>query len=206
MPLKLKKYAFLTVLCGSLYVNAQQGGAYDIMNAPASGYRMKAEVVSGDTVPVMQLDNVEITAEYVFRNQKQYEQWTRTKYNVKKVYPYAILAAAKLREFDNQLASITDAKERKRFIKVCERDLRSEFEDELKGLSFSQGRILMKLIDRETGKTTYEIVRQLRGGFEAAMWQAVARIFGHNMKTEYDARLEDLFVERAVRLVETGRF
>lgn len=70
----------------------------------------------------------------------------------------------------------------------------------------AQGRILMKLIYRETGKTTYDIVKQMRGGFEAGMWQAVARLFGNNMKTTYDARVEDIMIEKAVRLVETGRF
>jgi hypothetical protein len=196
-------YALFVLSAG---LRSQTSAAADIMSAPQNGYRLQAEVMNGDTVPVMNLENVYVTTEYVFKNPKLYEQWTRTKFNVKKVYPYAILAAAKLKEFDMELAKITDEKSRKKYIKVCERNLRTEFEDELKGLSFSQGKVLMKLIDRETGKTTYEIVRQLRGGFEAAMWQTLARIFGHNMKSEYDARVEDILVERAVRLVETGRF
>ena len=66
--------------------------------------------------------------------------------------------------------------------------------------------ILMKLIDRESGKTTYEVVKQLRGSFQAAMWQTVARLFGHNMKTEYDANVEDIMIERAIKLVENGQF
>jgi hypothetical protein len=64
----------------------------------------------------------------------------------------------------------------------------------------------MKLIDRETGKTTYDLVKQLRGSFQAAMWQTVARIFGHNMKSEYDANIEDIMIERAIKLVENGQF
>jgi hypothetical protein len=201
-----KIFALASVLALAGNGNAQQALASDIMTAPQNGYRLRAEVINGDTVPVMDLDNVYVTTEFVFKNVKQYEMWTRTKFNVKKVYPYAILAAAKLKEYDRELAKIEDEKSRKKYIRICEKDLRSEFEDELKGLSFSQGKVLMKLIDRETGKTTYQIVKQLRGGFEAAMWQTVARIFGHNMKTEYDGRLEDVLVERAVRLVETGRF
>lgn len=132
--------------------------------------------------------------------------WTRTKYNVKVVYPYAILAAAKLKEYDKALAQIENEKLRKTFIKKCEKDLRTEFEDELKALTVSQGKILMKLIDRESGKTTYEVVKQMRGAFQAAMWQTVARIFGHNLKSGYDAQVEDIMIERAVKLVETGRF
>ena len=64
----------------------------------------------------------------------------------------------------------------------------------------------MKLIDRESGKTTYQIVKEMRGGFQAAMWQTVACIFGHNMKVEYDANVEDVMIERAVKIVEAGQF
>jgi hypothetical protein len=125
---------------------------------------------------------------------------------VKKVYPYAILAAAKLKEYDKVMEKMTDEDLKKAFLKVCEKDLRNEFEDELKDLSISQGKVLMKLIDRETGKTTYDLVKQLRGSFQAAMWQTVARIFGHNMKSEYDANIEDIMIERAIKLVENGQF
>jgi len=122
------------------------------------------------------------------------------------VYPYAILAAAKLKEYNNALNRMTNKEMQKVFLKQCEKDLKKDFEEELKALTVSQGKILMKLIDRETGETTYEIVKQLRGTFQAAMWQALARIFGHNMKVEYDAKAEDLMIERAIKLVESGQF
>lgn len=178
----------------------------DITVPPPSGYRCRAEVVNGDTLPVVDLYTVYVYTDFVFKTQRQRELWTRTKYNVKKVYPYAILAAAKLKEYNKALEKITDEEYKKVFLKVCEKDLRSEFEDELKGLTTSQGRTLMKLIDRETDKTTYDIVKQLRGGFQAAMWQTVARLFGQNMKSEYDPQVEDILIERAVKLVEAGQF
>ncbi|MDI9342100.1 MAG: DUF4294 domain-containing protein [Sediminibacterium sp.] len=187
-------------------VPAQQNTAYDIMVPPEKGVRCRAEVLNGDTVPVVDLYPVDIETQFVFRNPKHYEQWTRVKYNVKKVYPYAILAAAKLKEYDKALAAISDERLKKTFLKTCERDLRNEFEDELKNLSVSQGKVLMKLIDRESGKTTYEIVKQLRGSFQAAMWNALATLFGNNMKCEYDPATEDIFIERAVKLVERGDF
>jgi hypothetical protein len=170
------------------------------------GYKVKAEVINGDTVPVIDLPYVYVYTEYVYRNKRQYEQWTRIKHNVKKVYPYAILAAAKLKEYDRILEHMPDPKIRKAYLSVCEKDLRNQFEDELKDLSINQGRVLMKLIDREAGKTTYEIVKEMRGGFQACMWQAVARIFGNNMKDDYDASVEDIMIERAVKLVESGQF
>ncbi|HWY10686.1 MAG TPA: DUF4294 domain-containing protein, partial [Bacteroidia bacterium] len=166
------------------------------------GYKCRAEIINGDTVPVIDLQDIYVYTEYVFKNKKHYEQWTRVKYNVKKVYPYAILAAAKLKEYDQILAKMPNEKMKKAYLRVCEKDLKHEFEDELKDLSINQGRVLMKLIDRETGKTTYEIVKEMRGGFEACMWQAVARLFGNNMKDEYEANTEDIMIERAIKIVE----
>jgi hypothetical protein len=171
-----------------------------------NGFVTRAEVVDGDTIPLICLNPIYIYTDFEFKTARHREMWTRTKYNVKKVYPYAILAAAKLKEYDKALEKIEDERTRKKFIKTCEKDLRVEFEDELKGLTVSQGKILMKLIDREAGKTTYEVVKQLRGSFQAAMWQTVAMIFGHNMKAEYDADVEDLMIERAVKIVEAGEF
>ncbi len=174
---------------------------------PVEGQLAHARINSrGDTIPYVNLQAVDINTQFEFKTRKQQEMWTRTRHNVKVVYPYAILAAAKLKEYDKQLALIEDEKLKKKFIKDCERDLRSEFEDELSNLTVSQGKILMKLIDRESGKTTYEVVKQLRGAFQAAMWQTVARVFGHNLKSEYDASVEDIMIERAVKLVESGRF
>lgn len=189
-----------------LPVYSQNFAAADILTPPESGYRCRALVIEGDTFPLVVLNNVDISTDFVFKSARQREQWTRTKFNVKKVYPYAILAAAKLKEYDKALEKIEDEGLRKAFIKTCEKDLRNQFEEELKGLSVSQGKILMKLIDRESQKTTYEIVKQLRGSFQAAMWQTVACIFGHNMKVEYDAKVEDIMIERAVKLVEAGQF
>jgi len=199
------KFGFLAILVLPVWLNAQAPHA-DLFSTPESGFKNRAEVVNGDTIPVVDLNTVNIYTVFEFKTPKQREQWTRTKYNVKKVYPYAILAAAKLQEYDVALRKIEDERLRKAFLKVCEKDLRNEFEDEIKDLTVSQGKVLMKLIDRETGKTTYDVVKQLRGSFQAAMWQTIATIFGHNMKSEYDAGVEDILIERAVKLVEAGNF
>jgi hypothetical protein len=197
---------FLLILLASTFSFGQTRAAADIMKAPEFGFRTKAYVLEGDTFPLVDLGTVEVSTDFIFKTARHREQWTRTKFNVKKVYPYAILAAAKLQEYDKALEKIADPDLKKAFIKVCEKDLRKEFEAELKDLSVSQGKVLMKLIDREAHKTTYEIVKQLRGSFEAAMWQTLACLFGHNMKVEYDAQVEDLMIERAVKLVEAGQF
>jgi len=195
---------YLIVFALPFTIRSQSAEAYDITKAPSHGFRCRAEIVNGDTIPVVDLYTVDVSTNYVFKTRRHYEQWTKTKHNVKKVYPYAILAAAKLKEYDKALEKMEDEHMRKVFLKVCEKDLKKEFEDELKELSTSQGKILMKLIDRESGKTTYEIVEQLRGSFQAAMWNALACLFGNNMKVNYDP-IEDIMIERAIKLVENGQ-
>lgn len=190
---------FIIVHCFNAQTNVT-----DITVPVENGFRCRAEVIDGDTVPVVDLGGVDVITNYVFKTKYQFEKWTVTKYHVKKVYPYAILAAAKLKEYDKALEKIEDEHMRKTFLKACEKDLRKEFEDELKDLSTTQGRILMKLIDRESGKTTYEIVAQMRGSFQAAMWNALACLFGNNMKVQYDP-VEDIMIERAIKLVENGQ-
>ena len=216
MPTHFFKYSRLDLILPGCYLyflilscflaGAQSSAVDDITVPPTLGYRCRAELVNGDTVPIVDLNTIYVYTNYVFKSPHQFEQWTRTKFNVKKVYPYAILAAAKLKEYNKALEKIKDKDYKKIFLKVCERDLRNQFEDELKGLTISQGRVLMKLIDRETGETTYELVKQLRGGFQAVMWQTLARLFGNSMKVEYDPQVEDIMIERAVKLVEAGQF
>jgi hypothetical protein len=168
-------------------------------------YKVWAEVYNGDTIPSIRFQDVYVYADYLYKNKKQYEAWTRTKYNVKKVYPYAILAAAKLKEY-NLIMERMDEKTRKAYLKVVERQLKDEFEEPMKNLSMTQGKILLKLIDRETGNTSYALVKDLRGDFQAFMWQSVARLFGSNMKSEYDPTGEDIMIERAIKLIEAGQF
>jgi hypothetical protein len=184
-------------------LQAQSAEGNEFLVSPSQGIVCRAEVVDGDTIPVIDLYPVDVNTNMIFKTRRQYEVWTRTKYNVKVVYPYAILAGAKLKEYDKVLAKIEDENLRKAFLKACEKDLRGEFENDLKNLSVSQGRILMKLIDRESGKTTYEIVEQLRGHFQVVMWNTLARLFGNNMKDGYDPG-EDAMIENAIRLVERG--
>lgn len=169
-------------------------------------YKIWGEVVNGDTIPSVRLPEIWVYAEYTYKNKRQYEAWTRTKYNVKKVYPYAILASAKLKEYNRILEKMPDEKTRNAYMKIVEKDLKAEFEEPLKNLTINQGRILLKLIDRETGNTSYSLVKDLRGGFQAFMWQSVARIFGSNMKSEYDPTGEDIMIERAIKLIEAGQF
>ncbi|MCC6634648.1 MAG: DUF4294 domain-containing protein [Chitinophagaceae bacterium] len=196
---------FISMLFCALNTRAQNSNSVTT-NTLKPVYKVWAEVVNGDTIPSIRLSDVWIYADYPYKSRKQREAWTRTKYNVKLVYPYAILASAKLKEYNTILEKMPNEKTRKAYMKVVEKELRAEFEEPLKDLSITQGRILLKLIDRETSHTSYELVKGFRGDFQAFMWQSVARLFGNNMKAKYDSTGEDIMIERAIRLIEAGQF
>ncbi len=108
---------FLFVGLNSLHTQAQSG-VFDFTQAPEKGFRHLAEVVDGDTIPLVNLETVDVITTGVFKSKKQFEQWTRLKYNVRKVYPYAILASTKLKEYDKTLAGIQDKHLKKAFVKI----------------------------------------------------------------------------------------
>lgn len=168
--------------------------------------RVPGIVVGVDTFAYISLPIITVEAPMPFATKKKYAQWTRLKYNVKKAYPYAILASARLKEYEKVLATIPSEEGKKAYMKVAEKKLQQEFGPELKNLSINQGRILIKLIDRETGNTSYDLVKQLRGNFSAFMWQGLASLFGSSLKTEYDPEGEDKLIEIAIKQIEAGEF
>jgi hypothetical protein len=172
---------------------------------PVKGTLARTVVYQGDTIPYVTLTAIVSSGERVFKNRRQRVAWDRMKYNVKKVYPYAILAAAKLKEYD-RILSLMPESERASYTKKAEKQLKEEFGAELKDLTMSQGRILIKLIDRETGKSTYNVVKEMRGSFSAFMWQGVALMFNSSLKDEYDPTGEDRAIENAILLIEAGEF
>lgn len=175
------------------------------LELPVKGIYVRTTVYQGDTIPYAVLPTINCYAFRTFKTAKQQAVWTRTKYNVKVVYPYAILAAAKLKEYDRILSQMSES-DRAKYTKLMEDQLKNEFSDELKKLTVNQGKILIKLIDRETGKTTYSVVKELRGSFSAFMYQGVALMFSSNLKAEYDPLGDDKMIEDAIKLVESGEF
>lgn len=163
------------------------------------------KVVEGDTIPVINLREVNIYA-WQFLGPKDQKRVTKLMRNVKKVYPYARLAGIKLIEYDSVFASINDPKEKKKLMKELEKEIEAEYGGELRDLTFSQGKILLKLVDRETGHSSYELVSDLRGEFRAVFYQTFARIFGYNLKVKYDPDGEDREIEMIVRMIESGQF
>ena len=164
-------------------------------------------IVNGDTVTIVDLP-VCIIGKYgkrpKFRNRRKQKRYNRLEKRVKRVYPYAQLAASKLKEYEGELALLHTEKERRKVMKKVEQALKDEYGKELKKLTVSQGKVLLKLIDRQTGRTSYELVKQMRGSFSVAMWQGFAILFGQNLKSNYDANGEDKWIEFIVRRIELG--
>ena len=170
----------------------------------AGGVVMIAEVFDGDTFPVQYLPYVMIVEKKHHLSDYERRKWERLKYNVKKVYPYAKLAGQLLEKYQVQLDTITNDRERKKYFKLIEQELKAEFDDELRKMTSSQGRILIKLIDRETSNSSYEIVQEFRGNFSAFFWQGISRMFGQDLKSRYDPYGEDEEIEGIILLIEAG--
>ena len=124
--------------------------------------------------------------------------------NVKRAYPYAQIAGVRLKELDDHLVTLKSEKEQREYINQAEKEIMQEFESEVRKLTVTQGIILVKLIDRETGRTSYQVIKELKGGITAFFWQGIARIFGNNLKTEYDPVNDDRILEDIVLGIEAG--
>jgi len=164
------------------------------------------KILDGDTVPLVEIKSVFVYPPYEFKNRRQEHRYSRLVYNIQKVYPYAKMAGQKLDELQLVMDTITGEKERKRFAKEAEKQLEDEFGDDLRDLTFSQGKILLKLIYRQTGNSSFELVEELRGKFTAFVWQTLASIFGYNLKTGYDPNGEDRQIEEIILLIDQGYF
>ncbi|HNW99153.1 MAG TPA: DUF4294 domain-containing protein [Bacteroidales bacterium] len=165
-----------------------------------------AEIYEGDTIPVLVLDEVVITPSAGTENKSSITpvKYSRLVRDVKKVYPYAVIAGIKLNEYNEIISKITDEKEKKKYMKKAEEELKEEFTDDVEHMTMTQGIILLKLIDRETGNSSFEIVKELRGALRAAFWQTIARIFGVNLKVKYDPKGDDKNIEEIVLKIENG--
>jgi len=166
---------------------------------------MQAMIIGKDTILVSSIPELNIYP-IVFKNRWEHWKYRRLIRNVKAAYPYAKIAGSKLKDLDLRLASMRNERQKKQFIDKTEDQLRDEFEDNLKNLTITQGRILIKLVYRETGNTTYQVVQDVKGNFSAGFWQAVARVFGSNLKTPYSPETdeEDKLIEYIIQLIEMG--
>jgi len=155
---------------------------------------------NGDTIPVVFMDPINVISKRQFKNKRDEYRFGRLYYNVLKVYPIAKAAGIELRKLEKKLDTIPERRH-KAETKKLEDDLKKRYKPILLQLTISQGKILIKLIDRETDKTSYNLIKEFRGGFSAFMWQSLASLFGSNLKTGYDAQ-EDRDIEVILNMIE----
>lgn len=185
------------ILCSSLLASAQ--------DTTVNPIKVPAVIIDGDTVPYVALPNVTVTGEIDPEAIKRLQEYYRLRFNVIKMYPYAKLAAVKLKEINDNLAALDSKHDKKKYLKDADAQLKKDFEETVKNFSEKQGDILIKLINRETGNTSYALVKELKGSFNAFIWQTAARLFGHNLKDVYDPQGEDKNIEAIVKQIESGQ-
>ena len=161
---------------------------------------------NGDTTLIVYLPEVDIDLMQRYLQITGTNKGRRLARNVKKVYPYAKLAGAKMKEYDSILANVTSEFDRHMLMRQAEKEITDQYTEELKNLTITQGLILVRLIDRETGNTTYQVVQELRGKVRAFFYQGFARLWGYNLKEEYDPHNnpEDDEIETIMTLLERG--
>lgn len=150
---------------------------------------------SGIAVPTSELEPLYLFSQMTAKWRKYYQAWGRLKNAVYVTYPYAKAAGSVINEINRELVGVTNRRKRKKIIRSHEKELKAKFSSKLKNLSVYQGKVLMKLINRETGNSCYEIIDEYKGDFSAVVYQGVAKLFGSSLKQSYDAAREDRTIE-----------
>ncbi|MFV0546333.1 MAG: DUF4294 domain-containing protein [Bacteroides sp.] len=188
----------LLITINSLYCHAQEKQSSSSYLVPVCSY-------NGDTIPYVDLPTVYIFKPLAFKSDKERIEYYRLIRNVKKVYPIAREVNLAIIETYEYMQTLPNEKERKKHIKRVEKGLKEQYTSRLKKLSFSQGKLLIKLIDRQSNQSSYELVKAFMGPFKAGFYQAFASLFGASLKKTYDPTGEDKLTERVVILVENGQ-
>jgi hypothetical protein len=166
---------------------------------------VRLQVKDNDTFYLAHMHDIWVYPKMVFKNKKQERFYWKTVRDVKKTLPFAKLLTKEMAYADQQLAKIPDKKMRKKWWKQHEKYLFKKYEQEFRKMTASQGQMLMKLMDRESDRTSYDIIKHYRGKASANFWQFIAKLFKNDLKEEYDALDKDRIVERVINLVEAGQ-
>jgi hypothetical protein len=158
-------------------------------------------VMEGDTLYVYNMASFAVVDLKPYKDKEKDLQFRRLRWHVKKVYPYAVTASNKLITYAKELKKVKSKRKRRKLMKAREKALKVEFEDVIKKMSRTSGRVLVKLIDRETGTSTYDIIKEMRGGFKAWIYQGVGKFYGADLKVRYNPtdNKEDEMIERVVQ-------
>ena len=191
-------FLLIVIITGSTNASAQ---LTDQVKFPPRGKNDTLKVagtnVDGEMIPWIPLHEVAIYGVRIFKTPEERAAFNRLRYNVLKVMPYALFAKRRYEQLEKDIALTSNKKEQKKLIKACDAEIKQMFNKEIKELTITQGKILTKLVDRELGRTTFDIVKQTRGGLTAFVYQSVARVVGHNLKSTYDPE-EDRDIEAII--------
>ncbi len=195
---KTKIRSFLTVFIVSVLLCTKANAQTSVNDT----LRVYAFIVDGDTIPGGRMQDVMVYTRMLAKWKKYWAEWSRLRNAVYVTYPYAKAAGKIMNEVNAKLVGVTDKDRRKAIIKAREKELKKEFADKITNLSVYQGKVLMKLINRETGNNCYEIIQEYKGGFAAGFWQTVAVILGSSLKQSYEPSSKDQPIELIVQDVE----
>lgn len=168
-------------------------------------YLTPMTVYQGDTIPYVKLPTVYIFKPLKFKNRRQMNQYYKLVRDVKKVLPIANEVNRAIIETYEYLQTLPDEKARQKHLKAVEKSIKEQYTPRMKKLTFAQGKLLIKLVDRQTNSTGYELVKAFLGPFRAGFYQAFAALFGASLKKQYDPTGNDALTERVVLLVESGQ-
>lgn len=199
----MKRRLFLSLLFSALLLSVAAQNADDPTFVPM--VKVSKTVVEGDTIQYMEMQNVYVYPEPTFKNKRQQKAYTRLVRNVKKVLPLAKEVRQILIETAEFVETIPSQKEREAHLKRVEEAVVKEYKPKMKKLTFSQGKLLIKLVDRECNSTAYEAIQAFMGPVRAGLWQAFAWMFGASLKKGYQPEGVDKLTERVVLMVEAGQ-
>ena len=202
--------AILSILCLQTQAQDQQLTAEQVlaeMDSPTFVPTVKVGKVlhEGDSIQYMEMNNVYVYPQLTFKNKRQAQSYMRLVTNVKKVLPIAKEARQMLIETTELLDMLPDDKAKEEHIKRVEEDIFRTYKPKMKKLTYSQGKLLIKLIDRECHSSSYEMIKAFMGPVRAGFWQVFAWGFGASLKKEYDPEGTDRLTERVVKMVEAGQ-
>lgn len=162
-------------------------------------------IYDGEEIPWVVLSDVYVFNKLVFKNERQAKKYFKIAANIKKVYPIAVEIQKSINACVAHLDSLPTKAEKDQYMKQVEKDLRKQYTTKLKKLTFAQGKLLIKLIDRQCGQTSYQLIKTYMGKFKAGLSNAIATLFGASLKKEYDPENDDRLTERCILLIESGQ-
>ncbi|MBQ8673376.1 MAG: DUF4294 domain-containing protein [Bacteroides sp.] len=196
--------ALCTALAATAQEKAERQQAVRVKQGTETLHLTPMCIYQGDTIPSVQLPTVYVFKPLRFKNKRQQRRYTKLVRDVKKTLPIAKEIRGIIIQTYKELQRIPTEKGRKQYLKETEKRLKEEYTPRMKKLTFSQGKLLIKLVDRETDSTGYELVKAFMGSFKAGFYQTFAALFGASLKKEYDAEGDDILTERVILLVESG--